>query len=174
MSAGFHVTKLANRASFGFTGDLTTGLGSNAAGQLQIYSVGTELAEWGNSQSSRPSQWIKLAIVGAAGSTGVFASLANPFGYNVIIVNTHLVIATQSTGASTVDIGIGADATTSNDGLIDGLSGATAGDFSGAVNGGTNGKNGKSWSTTTFLNVAEASGDVDALAATLWVEVIRA
>ena len=62
-----------------------------------------------------------LAFTGGAGSSGVFASMANPEGQTFIVTHATLRITTQSTGASTLDIGIAADATTSNDGIIDGL-----------------------------------------------------
>lgn len=113
-----------------------------------------------------------LPIAGAAGSSGVFASSANPFGLAVRITRAVLVISTQSTGASTLDIGVGASATTSNDGLIDGLSGASAATFDNLTNPGTNGKNFQTWAADTFLNVAEATGDVTALVAQLYVECI--
>lgn len=111
----------------------------------------------------------KVAITGAAGSTGVFSSTANPFGASVLVHHTVLRITTQSGAASTLDIGIGADATTSNDTQIDGLSGATAGIFNSVNNKGTNGGACQLWTTSTYLNVAEASGNVDGLVATLIV-----
>ena len=112
-----------------------------------------------------------LAFTGGAGSSGVFASMANPEGQTFIITHATLRITTQSTGASTLDIGIAADATTSNDGIIDGLSGASAGIFSNivAATAGTNGRPAIVWGASQYLNIAEASGDVAALVGTLYV-----
>lgn len=147
--------------TYGFKDDTDTGLHSSAANVLNLSAGGSEIGEW--SAGATPQSVVRLAVTGAAGSSGVFASLANPFGYDVVITQLVYRITTQSSGASTVDIGVGANATTSNDGLIDGLSSATAGTFSAAVNAGTNGRGGQVWTSSTFLNVAEASGDVNAL-----------
>jgi len=72
-------------------------------------------------------------------------------------------IVNASDGASTVDIGIAADAATVNDGLIDGLSMATAGLFNNIEDPGTNGELTMVWGATQYLNIAEASGDVAGL-----------
>lgn len=102
---------------------------------------------------------VKIAVTGTSDTNGVFASLLNPLGETLIIKNCIIYLSTASTGACTVDIGVAADATTSNDSLIDGLSIATAGAFGGSVDGGTNGKNVKVWSATQYVNCADASGD---------------
>lgn len=109
---------------------------------------------------------VKLSVAGTSSSSGVFASLANPFGANAIILGRVLNATTQSTGAATVDIGVAADATTSSDTLMDGQSVATAGALQAN---GTNGLPYRAWSTTQFVNVAEASGDVDGLVGTLYL-----
>lgn len=158
-------------ATYGFKEDTNTGLHSDAADTLQLYAGGSEIAEF--SASALPIVSVPLAIAGASGSTGVFASAANPFGYDVVITGAYLQITTQSTGASTLDIGIGANATTSNDGLIDGLSAAAAGLFTNFEDAGTNGEVSMVWGSGQFLNVAEASGDVDGLVATLRVTVVK-
>ena len=112
-----------------------------------------------------------VAVAGGSGSTGVFASVLNPWGVNVFIVSRQLRVSTQSSGAATVDIGVAADATTSNDGLIDGASVAAAGVVDVP---GTNGKTGQFWGATQYVNVAEASGDVNGLVATLYIGAVRA
>lgn len=103
-----------------------------------------------------------LAIAGAAGSSGVFASLANPFGRSVLIHSSQLEVTTQSTGAATVDAGVAADAVTSNGTLHSGQSVAAA-TIAGA-------NNPQRWDADEFLNVSEASGDVDGLVAELHVQ----
>lgn len=114
-----------------------------------------------------------LTVTGAAGSTGVFASWQNPESGTILITEAKLLISTQSTGASTLDIGTTAtSATTNSDNLIDGLSGAAAGVFSNLGSGGTNGKQGQTLATGKWVNVGEASGDVDGLAATLYIKYI--
>jgi hypothetical protein len=69
-----------------------------------------------------------------------------------------------------VDIGVAADATTANDGLIDGLSLATAGLFTNAEDAGSNGEQTMVWGATQYLNVAEASGDVAGVVGQLIVQ----
>jgi len=164
------------KPTFGLPSDGTSmaGLDFDTSGNPQILnSSGTVVAQWDSARGV--AETYELAITGASGSSGVFASTANPFGYDVIITNAVLRITTQSTGASTLDIGVGANATTSNDGLFDGLSGAAAGLFSNALaaNLGTNGRPAQLWTSSTFLNVAEASGNVDALVGLLQVTVTR-
>ena len=110
---------------------------------------------------------IQLGNAGAA--AGDMASVANPFGEAVIVTQCILNITTQSTGASTIDVGIAADGTTSADNLIDGHSGATAGVFAAK---GTNGLLVKLWDTTQYLTASEASGDVAGLAGELIIKVI--
>ncbi len=61
---------------------------------------------------------IQLGNAGAAG--GDMASVLNPFGEDVIITFAALNITTASTGASTIDVGVGSSATTAYDTLIDG------------------------------------------------------
>jgi len=121
----------------------------------------------------RDSVDVILDITGSSSSSGVFASLLNPFGVDCMIVGAKLNITTQSTGAATCDIGTAATAI-SNDGLIDGLSVAATGLFSNflAATAGTNGKPAKLWPATSYLTVAEATGDVDGLVARLYVSVI--
>lgn len=112
-----------------------------------------------------------FTLTGAAGTSGVFGSLLNPFGQSVFIHKLIIDVTTQSTGASTLDAGPAADATTSNDTLIDGVSGATAGVLNSQKNAGTNGLGMVKWTAAQYLNVAEASGDVDGLVATVYAEV---
>lgn len=111
----------------------------------------------------------------SADATGVFASIANPWGQAATITRAIFIITTQSAGASTLDIGVGANATTSNDGLLDGISGAAVATFDNlvAANAGTNGKTFQAWATTGFLNVAKASGNVSGLVGTLYIQAVR-
>jgi len=123
--------------------------------------------------ADRKSPWVLAVAVTAGDGAGVTQSTANPYGVSVMITNVVLDITTQSTGACTLDIGVAADATTSSDLLIDGLSAATAGVFSGAVNGGTNGRNAQKWTSSTFLNVAEATGDITGLVGVLYLTLVN-
>lgn len=112
-------------------------------------------------------QCVKIALTGSISTTGTFASIANPHGTNLIILNRYLSVTTQSTGACTLDIGVAANSTTSSDTLIDGLSVASTGFLSTA---GTNGAAGRTWSPTQCVTVTEASGDAAGLVGTLYIE----
>jgi hypothetical protein len=116
------------------------------------------------------AEFYELVIPAQGAVTGVFASVLNPWGVDVLVMNRALRVTTQSSGAATVDIGIAADATTSNDGLIDGQSVASAGLVTAN---GTNGSSYQVWGSTSYLNIAEASGDVSGLVGSLYVVVVR-
>lgn len=102
----------------------------------------------------------KLDISQVAVVSGVYKSFDNPFGADVVIMNAYIDIVNGSDGASTVDIGVAADAVTSNDTLFDGVSLATNGALGMVNSKGTNGGVPQLWTTTKYLNIAEASGDV--------------
>lgn len=151
-----------------------TGLFTAAAGQLSIRLNGSEVAQYGPG-NGRPSVWVPLAVTGA--SAGVFASAANPFGYDVSIVNAKLVINTQAGLAGAVDAGVAANGSTIADNLIDGLSvnGITGWAAGNAYDTrGTNGLAGRLWGTSQFLNVGVGSGNPTGLVGVLWVECVRA
>lgn len=107
---------------------------------------------------------ITLANTGAAAAD--MASVLNPEGVAVVVTQCWLDITTASTGASTIDVGIGSSASTSYDNLIDGQSGATAGCVGEK---GTNGKQVKEWAAANYITVSEASGDVAGLVGELCV-----
>lgn len=99
----------------------------------------------------------------AAVATGVFKSFANPAGRSILITKAMVEIVNAADAAATVDIGVAADETTVNDGLIDGLSVAATGLFNNVEDPGTNGELTQRWGASQFLNVAEATGDVAGL-----------
>ena len=158
------------RPTYGFNNDTDTGIHSSAANTIDIVCGGAVQATY---STTNKAPWVLAIPVTAGDGTGVTESTANPYGFNVLITNATLDITTQSAGACTVDIGVGADAATSSDLLFDGLSTAAAGVFGGGVNGGTNGRNSQRWATTGFLNVAEASGDITGLVGVLYLTLVR-
>lgn len=147
----------------------------SSTGQPQIKNAaGTVMLDLSSSLARVPVV-IKLVVPVQVALTGVLAggSIANPFGYEVIVTNAVLRITTVSTGASTMDIGVAADATTSNDTLMDGVSGAVLGAYDNVKNAGTNGRSGVIWGTSQFINIAEASGDVAGIIADLYLTCYR-
>lgn len=123
--------------------------------------------------NSSPVYVAVLDITGGSADSNVFEALLNPAGCDVMILRAYLRITTQSTGASTLDIGIGSTSTTAGDTIIDGLSGASAGIFD-SFNDTDNGTNGLAkpqvWTEGYYVTVKEASGDVDGLVAKLYIE----
>lgn len=99
----------------------------------------------------------RVALTATSATTGgAVASIANPEGQRVIITRCVLDIQTGSSGAASVDVGVGSSASTSYDNLIDGCSVATAGSFDNfATNGqaGTNGKSTQVWASSSYVTV---------------------
>ncbi len=118
---------------------------------------------------SYDSGFLRVALTDAGDAAGDVASIANPEGVSLIITRAVLNITTGSTGASTLDVGVAANATTSADNLIDGQSGATAGAFAEV---GTNGKRAMKWGATEYVTVSEASGNVDGIAGELLLQYV--
>ena len=123
----------------------------------------------GNNESPVYTYTIDISQATAV-ATGVYKATANPFGQDLLILSATIRVTTASTGASTVDIGVAANATTTNDGLLDGLSLATLGLYTNAEDAGTNGEQTMVWGSSQFLNVAEASGDVAGVVGQLIVQ----
>lgn len=116
----------------------------------------------------------KLNIPVQSALSGVFASLGNPAGVDLLVTRAYIRVTTASTGASTVDIGIHASSASTNaDNLLDGISLAATGIFDSA-NDTDNGSNGVAkpqvWAAAGYINVGEASGDVAGFAGDLYVE----
>ncbi len=165
--------------TYGGPGPVTTGA-TTGRGGLAIDSSGDPyiLNRAGTAVLDFPSTAVKgtmaveLSVSGAGNPTGVLASIANPFGYDVIITSAVFRI-TAAGSTATLDIGVGADATTSNDGLMDGIA-DSLGLYNNEDNAGINGKSAQVWSSSQFLNVAKAGGNVTNLVGKLHVVCYRA
>jgi len=109
----------------------------------------------------------------AAETAGGVVAIANPFGVAVIVTDAILGVTTESTAASTVDVGIAANATTSADNLIDGCDvGTAAGLFDNRVQNGTNGGM-QAWGTTEYLTISKASGSVAGIVGKIYIKGIQ-
>lgn len=106
-------------------------------------------------------------------SAGGVVSVANPEGVDLIVTFACLDIGTGSSNASTIDVGIAANGTTSSDNLIDGRSGATAGIYTNATDPGGNGKAAVLWPAASYLTASQASGAVAGIAGELIVRYIQ-
>lgn len=123
---------------------------------------------------SAQSGALKGALADAETAGGVL-SLANPEGVRLLVTRLVIDLTTAADGAGTVDAGIAANGTTSNDTLIDGLDVNTAaGVFDNVGNGGTNGDSVAEWGADEFLTVSAASGAAAGLEGNAYIEYIRA
>lgn len=113
----------------------------------------------------------KVALSGATIHAGVVT--AKTFSAAAIILRVVLDITTQSSGASTIDIGYTAvSATTASDTLLDGVSGAAVAMFdsmNALLDSGAN-ANAQKAASGKWITVKEASGDTTGLVGNLYIE----
>lgn len=159
---------------YSFNDDTNTGIRSPSADKVQIVAGGVAVAEY-DTAATKPIYGVQVVSIPLVGDTLASAknSTANPFGYSVMILGAYLQVTTQSTIAATFDIGVAADADTSSDLLFDGVAGTAAGLFTNFEDAGTNGEVSQLWTSSTFLNVTEASGAAEGMVATLKVICVR-
>ena len=113
------------------------------------------------------------AISGALLHAGVL-NWQNPEAGAIAITRVIFDVTTDSTGASTTDIGTTAtSATTASDNLIDGVdSGSAAICADNITNAGTNGKAIQKLAAGKWVTIKEASGDATGLVGNLYVEYV--
>jgi hypothetical protein len=125
--------------------------------------------------TSFASGYLVIPLTGAllfAG--GEIAAVANPEGVPLIIVDAKIYVDTPSTGAANIDVGLAANATTSDNDMINAL----------AINGAITGKayhgmtalaakgEAQVWDTTQYLT-ATGSADSRGFVGRLFVQYIR-
>ena len=100
---------------------------------------------------------VALAAVDSAG--GVLA-VANPEGVECLITEVIIQVDTKTTdGICTIDVGVAANGTTSDDTLLTGLDiGAAAGRFDNINDKGVNGGRDRPWGSTEYITGSMASG----------------
>lgn len=113
----------------------------------------------------------KVAIKALTGATVHAGTVgwANPESTDILVSRVLLNITTASTGACTLNVGVGATATTADDTLIDGPSVATAALLDNLNDAGTNGKSRKIVPSGYYVTVTEASGDATGLVGKLYI-----
>lgn len=113
------------------------------------------------------------AITAATFAGGEILGLANPEGEDLLITRFILNVTTPATGAANADAGIAADATTSDDGLLDGVDvGTAAAVFDNFDDQGNNGQSVLAWGADEYLTItpsASAAGFVG----DVYIEYIR-
>ena len=118
----------------------------------------------------------KAALTAATTTAGGDAlGLLNPEGVDLIITRVIVDITTEATGAATMDVGLAAAATTSDDTLLDGIdvgSAAALFDSGDETDSGTDGKIGRRWESDYYLT-ATPSASLAGLVGNIYIEYIR-
>lgn len=125
---------------------------------------------WPDSGNNRviPAGVFNGALSAAADTAGAILAVTNPCTGAWRVTSLVINRTTASSGAGTADFGIAANATTLNDGLIDGLNlnATAANNENNFANGGTNGKASQLGAAATVLTGSTASGNVAGLVGT--------
>jgi hypothetical protein len=150
----------ANVRNYGDQG----GAGQHIGGTFTVESGGTiDLASGAVMKTDGVAfdRLMKIARValGHADTAGGVVAWANPEGAAILVSRMVIDVNTKATGACTVDAGVAANVTTSNDGLLDGLDvGTAAGAFDNITDKGTNGKSRQKVTPSQFVTISVASG----------------
>lgn len=125
---------------------------------------------WADTGNNRviPGGVFSGSLSAAADTAGAIMSVTNPATGAWRVTSLIINRTTASSGAGTADFGIAANATTLNDGLIDGLNlnAAAASGENNFANAGTNGKASQYGAAGTVLTGSTASGNVAGLVGT--------
>lgn len=145
----------------------------STTGKLQIKPRGSSLANGvGRDDVSKfAGTWIKGSLTASDTAGGVF-SLENTFGSDLVITRIILQVTTGCSEAGEIDIGTAANATTSANTLIDGLSVATIGIYDNIDNKGSSGATKLKFGNGQFLNASRSSGATAGLVGTYAVCVL--
>lgn len=121
---------------------------------------------------------VKVAKVALAAETGAGGVLAweNPESSAILVQRIMFDVTTPADGSATIDVGVAADGTTSDDTLIDGADiGAAAGVFDNIDDQGTNGESklrlDENGGTTAFVT-GTASADPAGLVGNAYIEYV--
>lgn len=152
--------------TYSFTGDANTGINSTAADHMSSVAGGYAYAQHGTDSASRVwrgQNVSRVPLVASDAAGGVFA-WANPAGASIIVTNVVVNVTTASSGACTLDVGIAADAVTSNDTFIDGVSVAATGAKDVIKDAGTNGVACQQVTSSQYITASKATGATSGLA----------
>jgi hypothetical protein len=122
--------------------------------------------------------WIKTGSLTASDTAGAVFNVENTTGVKLQFRVVQIDVTTGSTGACTLDIGVGASASTSYDTLMDGTSIAAGGSdvrvHDNIADKGTNGATYTSWPAGEFVTASMASGATAGLVGTYYIEAFYA
>ena len=124
----------------------------------------------------RAPQYVAFGATGAVTTAGgVFAWRPEDQSRAHYVTALVMDVTTKSTGAGTVDIGIGATATTSSDTLIDGVDVGTAVIVANSQkHAGTNGMGRVKLAAGSYVTASMATGDTTGMVASVLIEYIAA
>lgn len=97
---------------------------------------------------------LTAAPIGAAG----MAAVANPEGADLIITRFMVVTTTAAAGATTIDAGVAADAVTTSDTLLDGVTVNAVGLRDNIQDQAGNGLDATLWGANQFITVQKTAG----------------
>jgi len=113
--------------------------------------VGDLIVSDENATSGAPVPRTARVTMTAATGNAAALSWGNPTGGRIIVQNVVIDITTASGATTTIDVGVDADGTGTDDTLIDGKSTATAGVISSIDDGGTNGKAARALTSSEYV-----------------------
>lgn len=121
----------------------------------------------------RTPKVVKVALAALDTAGGVLA-WANPEATAILVTRVILDVTTKSTGACTIDVGVAANGTTSNDTIMDALDiGTAAGTFDNVENQGTNGKAALKVAAGSYVTASMASGAAAGTVGFAYIEFFR-
>jgi len=135
--------------------------------------AGDIIVEDANATSGAPV--VRTARVTMTSATGNAAALSwgNPTGGRIIVQSVIIDITTASGATTTIDVGVDADGTGSDDTLIDGKSTAAAGVISSIDDGGTNGKAARALTSSEYVT-GSITGTIGSFAGVAYISYIPA
>ena len=143
-------------------------IGLSATNRLQVRDEGVTRQKIG----ATAGQW-KQAVLTASDVVASVYQVQNLSGGDLIVGRVLIKIDTVSTGACTIDAGVGAGAAVSYDNLLDDLDvNAAAGVFDNITDNGANGRSRQVLANNEYINVSMSTGATAGLVGFIQVELI--
>lgn len=149
---------------------------NSSTGKMQVKTQGANAdAGVGRANLTKFAQLILKGNLADTRTGGGVFSVENTYGTDLIVQRITIDCSAGSTGASTVDVGVGATSTTVADDLLDGVSltNSTPEPLVDNIDDqGTNGKASQRWASGDFITASEDTGDVTGLAGTYEIRAV--
>tara|TARA_R110002020_G_scaffold47286_2_gene134565 strand:- start:1420 stop:1995 length:576 start_codon:yes stop_codon:yes gene_type:complete len=146
---------------------------SSSTGKLQIKEAGSSKANGvgRDDMSKYAGFWLKGAL-SATRTAGGMLAVENSYGSDLIVTRVIISVTSASSGSSTGDIGIAANATTSSNNLMTAFDTSGAGVYDNLDNKGGSGATKQKWGTGQFVTGSEDSGNITGLVGTFAIHAI--